>query len=488
MRSLGYSLAVAILFAAIGSPQSGIAANEKAGASKPPNIVLFVSDDHGLDALGCYGNPVIETPHMDRLAANGTRFTQAYCTSASCAASRSVILTGKFGHATGSYGHVHDYHHFSTFDTETSLPVQLEEVGYHTARIGKYHLAPESVYRFNTVLDADPRSTVEMAEACEDIINQEQPFFLYFCPDDPHRGHPFTPDPWDAPNSFGNKPDGYPGVDTVIYNPDDVLVPPFLPDTKESREEIAQYYQSISRIDQGLGKLQKLLAKAGKADNTIIIYISDNGMAFPGAKTTVYEPGIKLPCIVMDPRAQRKGIVNEAMISWVDLAPTLLDFAAADFEASDFHGRSFASILDSENANDWNEIYAAHNFHELTMYYPMRVIRDGKYKLIWNVAWQLPYPFASDLWAASTWQGIHRANEKLFGNRPVKDYLYRAEFELYDLSKDPEELVNLADKKRHANTLRKLQEKLKTFQIKTRDPWQIMWNNESQVQGTGVNL
>ena len=457
-------------------------------AAQRPNIILFVSDDHGTDALGCYGNPIIKTPNMDRLAGEGVRFTRAYCTSASCAASRSVILTGKYGHATGSYGHVHDYHHFSTYETVKSLPILIEAAGYLTARIGKYHLAPESVFRFNTILKADPRSTVEMADACKRIIESNQPFFLYFCPDDPHRGHPFTPIPWNAPNTFGNRPQGYPDVATVTYDPNDVIVPPFLPDTKECREEMAQYYQSVSRIDQGLGRLQELLQKAGKTDNTVIIYISDNGIAFPGAKTTVYEPGIRLPCIVKDPRSNLKGTVNHAMISWADLTPTILDFACVDYSAIDFHGRSFVPVLGQENPEGWNEVYAAHNFHELTMYYPMRVVRDNNYKLIWNIAWRLEYPFASDLWAASTWQGIYRSGVDYFGKRKVKDYLFRPEFELYDLSSDPDEQNNLANKKSHSDILHRLQEKLKAFQIKTKDPWQIMWEHESQVQGTGVNL
>lgn len=457
-------------------------------SAERPNIVLFVTDDHGTDALGCYGNPIVKTPNMDRLAAEGVRFTNAYCTSASCAASRSVILTGQFGHATGSYGHVHDYHHFSTYDTVKSLPVLLEASGYATARIGKYHLAPDSVYRFQQVLEADPRSTVEMAEACRGVIQKEQPFFLYFCTDDPHRGHPFTPDPWDAPNSFGNRPEGYPGVDTTVYNPKDVIVPPFLPDTPECREELAQYYQSISRIDQGLGRLLSLLDEAGKTQNTVIIYISDNGIAFPGAKTTAYEPGLRLPCIVKDPRSAHAGLVNNAMISWVDLTPTILDFAEAKYSPDDFHGRSFVPILGQSNPKGWNEVYASHNFHELTMYYPMRVVREGKYKLIWNIAWRLEYPFASDLWAASTWQSVYRNKGEYFGKRKVKDYLFRPEFELYDLSVDPDEATNLADQEKFSEILHHLQDKLKAFQLKTKDPWQIMWDHETQEQGTGVNL
>ena len=453
-----------------------------------PNIVMVVTDDHGLDALGCYGNPVVQTSNMDKLAAEGVRFTRAYCTSASCTASRSVILTGKFGHATASYGHMHDYHHFSTYDHVKSLPVLLEAAGYHTARIGKYHVAPESVYHFQTVLKADPRSTIEMAEACRGVIKGDKPFFLYFCPDDPHRSHSSTPAPWNAPNTFGNRTEPYPGETQVKYDPRDVIVPSFLPDTTECREELAQYYQSVSRIDQGLGKLLEMLDTAGKTDNTIVIYISDNGIAFPGAKTTVYEPGIKLPCIVKDPRTDLKGLVNDCMISWVDLTPTILDFAEVDFKTGDFHGRSFRSILGKKDSDEWNTIYASHTFHEVTMYYPMRVVCEGDMKLIWNIAYQLPYPFASDLWAASTWQGIYRNKAEYFGKRTVQDYLHRTEFELYDLSKDPDEARNLAENPEYADVLEQMQKQIKSFQRGTSDPWQIMWGNNSELQGPGVNL
>ncbi|MDG1804840.1 sulfatase [Flavicella sp.] len=481
---LSYVLLLTCVFQSCNEKKETVKASNKS----QPNIILFVADDHGTDALGCYGNPIIKTPNLDKLAKEGVRFNNAYCTSASCAASRSVILTGQFGHATGSYGHVHDYHHFSTYDHVKSLPVLLAEGGYATARIGKYHVAPEKVYHFETVLNADPRNTVEMAEQCGDVLNSEKPFFLYFCTDDPHRGAPFMPEVWSDPNTFGNKKEGYKGVETVVYNPKDVLVPDFLPDTKQSREEIAQYYQSVSRIDQGFGKLMKMLKETGKADNTIVFYISDNGMAFPGAKTTVYEPGIKLPCIVKDPTTSKKGIANDAMISWADLTPTILEMAKVDVGENNFHGRSFKNVLDTEKPSGWNEVYASHNFHEITMYYPMRVVRDGNFKLIWNIAWRLDYPFASDLWAASTWQGIYREHGEMFGEKKVKDYLFRPEFELFDLEADPNELNNLASHKKHKATLERLQKKLRAFQLETKDPWLIMWGHDNSLQGTGVDL
>ncbi|ANW96237.1 heparan N-sulfatase [Wenyingzhuangia fucanilytica] len=453
-----------------------------------PNVILFVSDDHGKDALGCYGNPVIQTPNLDKMASEGVLFNNAYCTSASCAASRSVILTGKYGHATGSYGHVHDYHHFSTYDNEKSLPVLLEENGYETARIGKYHVAPEKVYHFNTVLEADPRNTVEMADACVEVLNTDKPFFLYFCTDDPHRGAPFESTPWNKPNNFGNKKGGYKGVNEIVYDPEKVLVPSFLPDTKETREEIAQYYQSISRIDQGFGKLMQYLKEAGKIDNTIVIYISDNGMAFPGAKTTVYEPGIQLPCIIKDPFKNKHGAVNNAKISWVDLTPTILDMTGVVYNSKDFHGKSFNKIIDEENPKGWDQIYASHTFHEITMYYPMRVVIDKNYKLIWNIAWPLEYPFASDLWAASTWQSSYRNHSKTFGERNIDDFLYRAEFELYDLDKDPGEVKNLSKDPEFDDVLNRMKKELQGFQKITQDPWFIMWNHDSSLQGAGVEL
>ena len=476
-----------LLFSNCGTKEKPTQVEEQSNNS--PNIILFVSDDHGTDAIGAYGNKVIKTPNLDQLAAEGVRFNNAYCTSASCAASRSVILTGLYGHATGSYGHVHDYHHFSSYDNIKSLPVLLENSGYETARIGKYHVAPESVYHFQKVLEADPRNTVEMAEQCKEVLNSDKPFFLYFCTDDPHRGAPFESDPWNLPNSFGNKKEGYEGVETITYDPKDVVVPSFLPDSQESREEIAQYYQSVSRIDQGFGKLMKMLKETGKDKNTIVIYISDNGMAFPGAKTTVYEPGIKLPCIIKDPLANLKvGSVNNALVSWTDLTPTILDMADVTYDSNEFHGKSFKKIMGEENPKGWNEVYASHTFHEITMYYPMRVVRNKNYKLIRNIAWRQEYPFASDLWAASTWQEVYRSDKEFFGKRKVKDYLFRPEFELFDLSNDPDESKNLANDKNYAEVLEALKNKMKAFQLKTKDPWLITWDHDNSLQGTGVNL
>jgi N-sulfoglucosamine sulfohydrolase len=446
----------------------------------PRNIILFVTDDQGQDA-GCYGNPVIKTPNLDKLAADGTRFPYAFCTTASCSASRSVILTGLHNHANGHYGHEHAYHKFGSYPTIKSLPVLLRQAGYRTARIGKFHVAPEAVYQFDHVLPGNGRSPVEMANNCRELLTAagDKPLFLYFCTADPHRSGGTVQDAPHQPNPFGNRPKGYPGVETIIYDPKDVIVPPFLPDTPTCRAELAQYYQAVSRIDQGLGRLIEILQRAGTYEDTLIIYISDHGIAFPGAKTTVYEPGLRSPCVVRNPYLKKRGVVSNAMISWVDLTPTILDFARALPQNAPFHGRSFLSVLDQENPTGWDEIFASHTFHEITMYYPMRVVRNRKYKLIWNLAHPLPFPFASDLWAAPTWQDVYRRGpDAFYGKRTVKAYIQRPKFELYDLENDPHEVNNLAEDSRHLQTLEKLKAELKAFQKRTNDPWILKWDYE----------
>jgi len=405
-----------------------------------PNIVLIVADDHGREAVGCYGNKVVKTPNIDRLAADGTRFENAFCTVASCSPSRSVILTGVQSHSNGMYGLEHQQHHFSSFDTVKSLPVLLQQAGYRTARIGKFHIAPEAVYHFEKVLQdggvnnpaSIGRSPGEMADLCKDFIadNSSQPFFLYFATDDPHRSNSVLPNgatffDGSKPNAFGNTENGYPQIQRTTFNPDEVIVPPYLTDTKATREELAQYYEAINRLDQGIGRLIKYLKASGKYDNTLIIYLSDNGAPFPGSKTTLYEPGMKLPLIVKAPQPKRQGFVQNAMVSWVDIAPTLLDYANTPAEKPGMQGRSFKTILEQDPVNGWDEVYASHSMHEITMYYPMRVLQEKRFKLIYNIAHELTYPQALDLYQSYTWQYLLQHHIDSLGSRSIQSFLHR---------------------------------------------------------------
>jgi N-sulfoglucosamine sulfohydrolase len=450
------------------------------GGGRLPNVVLMVADDHGREALGCYGNPMVRTPNLDILASDGVRFTHSFCTCATCAASRSVIMTGWYNHANGTYGHTHAYHHFSCFDNARTLPAMLKEGGYRTGRVGKKHYAPERLFPFDWGVPDGRfgRDDVRMSESCREFIRGSEPFFLYWCSHNPHRGgiledHPLRPD------GFGNPPRSFPGDEEQPYSEDEVLVPPFLPDTPEVRVELAQYYQSIARLDRGVGRLMQVLKEEGKYDNTVIIYISDNGAAFPEAKTTLYEPGMRLPCIVRSPLHRNRNTPCDGLITWADITPTILDFAGLYSDPDQFHGRSFKDIVDQESPPDWREeVYAAHTFHEITNYYPMRVVRTKKHKFIWNIAWKLDYSFASDLWRSASWQGALRDGLTTFGARSTDAYIHRPRFELYDLDADPNEVENLAEKPEYQQLVNSFVERIKAFQERTKDPWLHKWTYE----------
>jgi N-sulfoglucosamine sulfohydrolase len=453
----------------------------QAAAGKRPNLVLIVADDMGL-TLGAYGDKNAKTPHLDRLAAEGTRFTHAFCTTASCSPSRSVILTGLHNHASGQYGLQHAAHHFETFSTVRSLPVLLREAGYRTARIGKFHVGPESVYQFEEVITGDGggRNPMAMAERTRTFLEakSDRPFFLYFCTADPHRsGEAGKKEPL-APDRFGNA-GSHQGVEEVRYEPGQLVVPPFLPDTPACRAELAEYYQSVSRVDQGVGRLLKLIEETGQGNDTVVMFLSDNGIPFPGAKTTQYEPGIRLPLIVRAPGHPKGGIVSRAMVSWTDIAPTLLDFAGMDPPTQPaMHGRSFRAAIETVDLAGWDEVYGSHTFHEVTMYYPMRVVRTRRHKLIQNIAHPLSYPFASDLHGSATWQGVLKDGLSTYGRRSVKDFLARPRWELYDLEADPDEIKNLAEDPQSRDTLAALKAKLKAFQERTKDPWLVKYAHE----------
>ena len=482
------------------------------------NIIFFITDDEG-PTLGCYGDKTAISPCIDALAKDGVVFNNAFATTASCSASRSVVMSGLHNHKNGQYGHQHHFHKFDSYHNVVSLalPRVLATAGYRTGHIGKYHVGPEAVYHYEKYLKVNARSTVEMAEACRGFINDsedDRPFFLYFGTSDPHRGGGVDQSSsLDLkPDLFGNKANrqSYPEVEEVFFDPAQVVVPDFLPDTPETRSEIAQYYQSCARVDQGLARLMEILKEAGVYDKTLVIFTSDHGMAFSGAKTTVYQPGLRVPFVVRNPYDSKRGFKTDAMISHVDITPSLLDFAGGldpeingpkrwidpnkfwkeqQLFANDnrdggnqfrsYHGKSWLKSLSDPELPHWDSIFASHTFHEIQMYYPMRVVQDQRYKLIWNIANKLDYPFASDLWAASSWQAqFQKGEDAPYGKKTVGQYIHRPKFELFDLKNDPHEAYNLAEKPEFAELLKTYQAKMKSMQKKLDDPWILKWKYE----------
>jgi N-sulfoglucosamine sulfohydrolase len=323
------------------------------------NVVLLVADDLGFQ-LGCYGDTKIRTPNIDGLAKNGVHFTNAFAAVSSCSPSRATLYTGLHTHTNGQYGLAHATHNFHSFENVRSLPGLLRANGYRTGIIGKIHVLPASVYPFDVEMTksiAGNRSVAVMADQARQFFrdSSDKPFALVVGFSDPHRGA----------RGFANE-NKYPGVQPIAYEPSDVTVPYFLSDRPEVRRELADYYQSISRLDQGVGFVLDALKETKHTDDTLVLFLSDNGPPFPGAKTTLYDAGVHLPLIVSSPAQSRRGITNQAMVSWIDVLPTILDWAGVKAPPA-LMGRSVLPILEEENPKGWDTVYGSHQCHEVTI-------------------------------------------------------------------------------------------------------------------------
>lgn len=462
----------------IGTEHSSEIALGKGAGHK--NVLLIVSDDHGSDQLGCYGNSRIKTPNLDAMAAKGVRFTNAFAVAPSCSASRGSILTGLYPHQNGQFGHEHNWHHFSLLDWVETIPSLLKKNGYRTGLIGKLHVGSRSNLDFDYRIDAKEimgnRDAMKIAECSGGFFNQEKdkPFFLLVGYSDPHREDQGMTQMKNVENFSGFANDKtYRGVTPVKYRPEHVHVPDYLPNIPEVREELADQYEAISRLDTGIGWVLDNLRKSGRDKDTLVIYISDNGIPFPGAKTTVYDSGTKVPMILNSPEITKGGIVNHAVISFIDLLPTILDWTGAKSPRYKLLGRSLRNILNESDDPTRNEVYCSHTFHEVTMFYPMRSLRTRRYRYILNLFPELVFPSATDLFVSRTWQGILKGKLERMGKRNTRDYLYRPKEELYDIEKDPAESVNLAADVHYSEVLNQMRGKLRQMRAETDDYWLI---------------
>ena len=433
----------------------------------PKNVVLLIADDLGLE-VGCYGDKVAHTPHIDALAKSGTRFALGFASVSSCSPSRATLLTGMPTHQCGQYGLAHAEHNASSFRKVKGLPALLAPAGYRSGVIAKLHVQPKEVYPFDVEIPGAGRNPVQIAEQTRKFIadSGEKPFFLLVGFTDPHR----------AAKGFANEGKYPPEVPAIKFDPKTLPLPYFLPDQPDARADLADYYQSVARLDDGVGRVMKVLQETKKFDDTLIIFLSDNGIPFPGAKSTLYDAGLHLPLVVRKP-GQKAGVVCTGMVSWTDITPTILEWCGVK-APPELPSKSILPILEQENPTGWDEVYASHQFHEITMYYPIRMIRTREYKYLLNLAYQLPYPHAGDLWNSPTWQGILKRGDKMMGQRSIDSYVNRAREELYDLVNDPNELKNVAGDPKYKAILHDLQKRCRAWQMRTNDPWLIKDKHE----------
>ncbi len=408
-----------------------------------PNIVVVICHDLG-QHLGCYGQGDVRSKNIDAFAASAVRFDRSFCVAPQCSPSRAALWTGRFPHANGVVGLTHAGFANDLHPDEKHLAQLLRAAGYETHLFGGQHEAREAERcgHEHRVPHAPCR---DIASAFVDYLGNRtdhgRPLFAQIGFTEPHRPFPH---------------------DDVQAKPHDAMaVPPWLPDIPPVREDLSECEASIASADKAFGRIAEAIAGSSIADNTILIFTADHGLAFPHAKMTLYDPGVEVPFIINYPGAPR-GVVRHEMISNVDVLPTLLDFAGLP-HASNLHGRSFHPLLTGGSYTPRDEVFAEKTYH--TYYDPMRAIRTSRWKLIANFEFA-PYQETSPDYDnnAKSYPEISLAVGMEGENR------YHPPFELYDLDADPNEQHNLAGVPEHEPTRNELIGRLRQWMIDTGDP------------------
>lgn len=435
-----------------------------------PNVLIILSDDHSAAHVGCYGNPDVHTPELDRLSKQGLRFNRAYVTAPQCVPSRASIMTGCMPIEIGMLR----FSDHLQADVKI-LPDYLKKAGYYTGFCGRtYHLdgGLANMPQFRELVGTDLPNVAKRVDYCKstgdagETLEQlsefldgkpaDKPFFLQLCWSDPHRS-------WDD----------QPKPDPV--DPAQLKLPVTYPDTPEVRQDLASCYDEINRMDANVGKVIETLKSRGLLDNTLIIFQGDNGASQFRGKGTLNELGIHVPLIIRLPHDAQAGTVVEGLVSAQDIVPTVLDFLHLEIP-KEVTGKSFAAALRGEPFAGRDYAFAERIAHASALpnnsavFDLGRVIVGKRYKLIYNGTWQLPY-HPVDFAHMPFFTSLRKMNDA--GQLdPLHARLYlgpRSMFELYDLKNDPLELTNLAGKKEVRPIERELRKQLSAHMIRTHD-------------------
>jgi N-sulfoglucosamine sulfohydrolase len=432
-------------------------------SAAPPNVLLITADDLGLQ-LGCYGDKVIRTPHLDALARRGRLFENAYVAQASCSPSRSAMFTGLYPHANGQYGLLNAEAGFELHEPlrDQTIPALLKKAGYRTGILGKLHVGPESSFPFDVRIKVDTRDVKTSAAEAGRFLQGSAPFFLMANFSDPHV---IGRSPRPPQEAF---PTQYKGIPETPLRVGEVPPFPFQQiDTPEQIERVTQYYNAVMRLDAAVGLLLAELEKVGHTDDTLILFVGDHGPPFFRGKTSCYEGGVRVPMLAVWPGVFSAGERTPALVSTVDLLPTILDATAQPMLAG-LHGLSLRHTLNERQHRQ--HLATEFHYHGASPFYPRRTIRDARFKLIHNLrAGQAKATTGIDGDAS-----FSMSQSPPFVSTPIGKAFARAanppEFELYDLKTDPWEFENLATSPEHAAPLAHLQSALLAWRKETNDP------------------
>jgi len=446
------------------------------------NVVLFTVDDMNWDTPGCFGGPPEATPNLDAFAAEGMRFTNGHVTIAVCQPSRSAMMTGRYPHRSGALGFM------PINDDVPVLTDSLRDAGYRCGCLGKLtHQAPVERFAWDHALDMEDlhqgRDPVRYAEETRKFIADAQsvgqPFFLMANAHDPHR--PFH-DSDDERTTFTEAELATLAEPSHVFKAGDWPVPGFLPDLPEIRLEVAEYLSSSRRADDVFAAVLAELDHAGVAGTTLVVFVSDNGMAFPFAKTNCYLHSTKTPWVARWPGHIPAGAVDEThFVEGIDVTPTVLD--ALDISLPEgLDGRSHLPVLLGGDQHDRDRIVTV--FHENAFaaglraqgkdpwpgQFEMRCVQDRKWGYIWNAWSNGNKAFFNESQFGRTWKAMQTAAEDdTYIAKRTEFFEHRVREELYDFATDPDALVNLIDHDDAAGVIDELREELHHWMLRTGD-------------------
>jgi GH43 family beta-xylosidase/arylsulfatase A-like enzyme len=420
-----------------GTPNFGIPVKEGTELAVPsmataqaPNIVIIMADDLDSKQLSCYGGKNIVTKNIDALAGQGMKFNQMIASEAMCVPTRASLFTGLYPARHGSFQN----HKPVSSDSMKSICHFMGNLGYTVALTGKDHSTkPASVFPFEILKGFEPNCVAATDDYEFDEIKQfitkkdRNPYCLFIMSTNPHV-------PW----TMG---------DPSEFDPAKLVLPDHWVDTKQTRGAFTKYLAEIRRLDNQVGDVMKLLQETGQDQNTIFIFLGEQGPQLPGGKWNLWDNGQKSSMIVRWPGKVRPGTETQAIIQYEDITPTLVDLAGGA-PASGLDGKSFLQVLLEKNAMHRDYAYGIHNNIPEGPAYPIRDIRDNRYKLILNLMPEKDYhnrfmmnPKDKNLWYSWLQKAEIAPEAKKLTDRIVK----RPPVEFYDLEKDPYELNNLAN-------------------------------------------
>lgn len=417
-----------------------------------PNIILITADDLGWKDLHCYGNQQIDTPNLDRLAGEGVRFENAFVTSSSCSPSRASLLTGQYPHTNGVDGLTTSHPEKTLIQGYPTLPSRLHDAEYITALEGKWHIAgpfdPVGPYGYDEQLRPIIPMIPDSSLTCEYIeAHRDQRFYLEINYLNNHRHF--------LSGEFEFDPD-------FPVDPETITVPEYwhLPDWPEIRLEVAKYYSQTMKMDRMIGEVLDTLDDFGLAENTLVLFLSDNGPPFPGNKMTLYDRGMGTPLLVRWPAAAGPGMLISDLVSSVDIMPTLLEAAGLPLPG-DLQGKSFLPLLRDTGSGVFRDaVFAEMTYH--VGYLPTRAVRTRQWKYIRNYS---DNPVGLDQCEEMEWaQKVAQQSDQPW-TRP------RIPEELYLLEEDPQEQNNLIDDPVHQEDLEAMKALLDKHMADTADPY-----------------